>query len=305
MQRLFDLITPNPKGKWVVFAPLDFHPGDYASRHLADAAKDQIDINADHAGESSPLGLLMKLQNARGLFTLRLSRRDLPFVPARVPIVTWILKGPIPNAGNEADTLVVTTEQLRKQAKEMGWNRVELGSPQTSSHPSIGSQIRVFGESRWKKSDEREFVHSSHRLLHEAIGQELADHPFNLTEDVGQFLAARAKKLDIRPTDLDARVFIDELIFPAYTHGILKFLKSRGIEARSCHASSWEQWDAMMRDAKVVINTRPFDAMAALEYSGRSVVNPLGLDGNELLQQISSQPRANLQPAPILNFSTL
>ena len=246
-------------------------------------------MNADRVDESSPLGLMMKLNGSRGLFVLRLTRADMPFVPGDFPIATWVLKDPIPRGdGNLADLLVVGAEAMKKRALEMGWRRVEVGSCGVEKIAGAGHGVFVYGGTRWKPAGEREFVHSSHRLLYEAIGAELSERPFNLTADVGEFLGVRAKKLDVRMEDLDLRVFVDEMIFPAYTQGLTAFLKSQGVEVVEVggEMESWEQWDRAMAKARVVVNARPYDAGTALEYGGRAVVNPLGLGGEELMGRI-------------------
>jgi hypothetical protein len=305
MNRLYQTIKAHRDGKWAVFTPMDFHPGDYAARHLAKIAGDQILINADRADQTSPLGLLMSLQNARGLLAPRLTRKDVPFVPVDFPIVTWVLKAPIPQAGNPGDVLLVPTREMRKQAMEMGWRRVELAAPAPERWTENGRDVFVFGDARWTPAGERDFLHSSHRLLYEAIGNELAERPFNLTEDVASFLAARAVKLDIRPRDLDARVFVDELIFPAFTQGILKFMKERGIRAIKPTIENWERWDQTMRETGVIVNARPFDAMATLEYSGRAVVNPLGLSAEEFLARLRKPDPVGAGLGPVLDLSSI
>ena len=131
---------------------------------------------------------------------------------------------------------------------------------------------------------------SSHRMLWEAIADELVRDPFALGRSVLDYLNGRMKRLAIDPKQLDQRRFIDQLIAPAYARGLAEVLRRNNVPLRVAGAgwdeieslapiamgpiSAREQFLQRVSDAAALVHAWPTDTAHSIEACGRPVVRP-------------------------------
>ena len=97
--------------------------------------------------------------------------------------------------------------------------------------------------------------YSSHRLLWEAIANELLDDPFQLCKSADDYLAGRIHEAGLERDGLDRSAFIDGLIKHAYQQGITNLLIGEKIPLK-LFGHGWDQLDSFSGCASGAIHSR-------------------------------------------------
>ena len=200
-------------------------------------------VDNDDPCSSGSLALAMACQECRAVVTVNSTRAELgEALPEHVRVISWLTLPCIPRfeAGMADDALLVADSRWVGMSRAAGWpaERVaEAGWPGGSVgdvHPAPGGvgYLAIIADTFDITQTAREFEMSSHRLLWELIGQELWDDPFALGEDVEQYLKARMRRLSVQAEGLDRRLFMDELMVPAYQQGLARALTGAKIPLR-------------------------------------------------------------------------
>ncbi|MGA2500966.1 MAG: hypothetical protein ABSH20_24785 [Tepidisphaeraceae bacterium] len=302
-------LRPQPDDPVLLLAGSAFRPWDLATPALLALLRNHPAIphsvlDIDRPDRSSPMALLAALQGHRTILTAELTRANLPqAVPADLPVVTWLLHGQVPPASPAGphDRLIVASRELERCARQEGWTtrRVLLAVPPSPVLQAGGSYLGIIADYVDLDLGEHGFQLSSHRLLFEAIGEELLKNPLALGTSVMDYLKARAGQLNLRPENLDLSLFIERLILPVYARGIARLLVSGGLPVRLIGAR-WES-DEQLRashggnphsreelcvaigQCAAIVNVWPVDHPPPLQLFGRPVLPTAGQVEAQLL----------------------
>ena len=254
IEQLRQSLRPQPDGPMLLLAGSAFRPWDLATPALVAILRNNVAIphsllDIDRPDRSSPAALLAALQGHRALLTAEITRSNLPqSFSADLPLVTWLLYGQIPLASSAGpqDRLIVASHELQRRARQGGWSaqRVLLAVPPPPTFQTEGSHLGIIAGYVDLDPAKHGFQLSSHRLLFEAIGDELLKNPLALCTNVMDYLTSRAAQLNLRPENLDLPLFIERLILPVYARGIARLLLSRGLPVRLIGAR-WESDDQL------------------------------------------------------------
>lgn len=210
-----------------------------ASAVTADAAVSVSRLDPDQPLTAGPLATAEHCAKADALLTADVARCDFPDVLSKsLPWVTWVTRGRIPAyaGAGPLDALLVADAHWRDAAVKAGWpaNRVDV-----AGFPAVARTATDNTFDGWtiiadtlplampKKLDE----FSSHKLLWEAIAAQLSRDPFVLDEP-NAYLGKRCRAMNIDEATLDRRLFIDQLITPAYQQGLVRALIKGGVKLR-------------------------------------------------------------------------
>jgi hypothetical protein len=253
----------------------------------------------------------MSLGGGAAVVGVGISRRELPMIPAEYPLVMWLMQGPVPTPKDAGprDGLILGTSALMSEARGLGWTpqRLKMARPSAPQYGERGRLVAVVADRGRLETESRKFSLGSHRLLFEAIAQELVGDPMALGAGAMEYLRDRAGQLGVRLEHLDLRVFLDELIGPAYAEGIAKLLVRRGLPVR-VYGRGWDRDKALapyaaaaldnatalrlaLAEVAVVIDVWPTEHAPAIELWGRPVVRARGVTAD----RVENAARAAMQ----------
>ncbi|HLL88557.1 MAG TPA: hypothetical protein VK324_04585, partial [Tepidisphaeraceae bacterium] len=258
-------------------------------------------VDTDCPATSSPLAVQAAALASDAVVAADVARSDHPnLLPAGLPWLTWVTTSRMPAFDPAAahDRLLLADAAWRSKAAEAGWpaDRVCIAAwpvaPTTAAPPAADLVLIADVTDLSVPESVEEF--SSHRLLWEAIRDELTANPFALTTDVASYLAARMRKQNLTADDphLDRKRFVDDLILPAYAQGLARTLIGAGA-APALYGHGWAALPAFAAHARGPLRTRadfsaatraaaalvrpwPFDYCPHLSATGRPVIRAAG-----------------------------
>ncbi|HEX4125544.1 MAG TPA: hypothetical protein VHY37_12510 [Tepidisphaeraceae bacterium] len=198
-------------------------------------------LDSDRPTSASPLALAMAMENCDALLIPDAGRGDLPGIVAEdAAWITWVTRGGIPDAKSAGprDRLLLADRSWLRSAIAAGWpaERTAIAEwpmvPAAPASPAQPAHLAIIADTRPAKPPRAVSDFSSQGILWEHIRAELLNDPFAVGDDVELFLNRLMRELEIAPEALDRRVFIGDLILPAYQHGLAKRLVGGGIPIR-------------------------------------------------------------------------
>jgi hypothetical protein len=282
-----------------VVAPTHFRLWDDAGQTLANLAPQLgwSHLDPDDPASASPLAMARAVAGCSAVIMPNVGRADLPNVVAKsIAWISWLTTPRVPafNAAAPRDALFVADPAWKPLATAAGWpaERLHVAMwPATASPPTAKAGPLLILADVSPLDPPKEIVEmSSHRLLWEAIADELVRDPFAPGRSVLDYLNARMKRLAIDPKQLDQRRFIDQLIAPAYARGLAEVLRRNNVPFRIAGAGwdaieslapiatgpicSREQFLQRVNDASALVHVWPTDTIHPIEVCGRPVVRP-------------------------------
>jgi hypothetical protein len=307
----------------------------------------------DDPATSSTLELLRRATACNALLTADFARAELPdLLPTALPWVTWVTSPRIPlsAAAGPNDRLIVADPAWVSAARSAGWPAaaVTVGGwpaalglaldPATASssttgptgslgdapaavpataivpHPH-GEHVAVVADTAPLDPPARLEEFSSHRLLWNAIRDELSADPLAVGTDAEGYLTARVGRFDVDPAGLDRTLFVRGLIEPTVAQAVVRRLVADGVPVRA-HGAGWDQVPGCaaaaaglvssraglvdaVRAAAAVLDVRPTSYRNALSSLGRPVVRWAGRTHLAVRQDLATAlgGRAALPPA--------
>jgi len=231
-------------------------------------AADWRTIDTDDPTAASPLAVAQAASDCDAIVMADSGRSDNPNLLATdLPWITWVTGGRIPDfaAAGPNDRLLLADQVWRTGAIANGWptERLAIASqpaarrrpaPTKPAHLAILADIPNLAPPAFTT----EF--SSHRLVWEAIGEQLTTDPFAVGTDVNDYLYRKLRNAGIDPASVDRLAFIDGLILPAFTVGVAGVLLEAQVPL-TLHGAGWDA--TLCRDhARGPVHTRQaFDAI--------------------------------------------
>jgi hypothetical protein len=188
---------------------------------------------------AGPLAVAEFCSKAEALVIADVGRCDFPDVLSKdLPWVTWVTRGRIPNraAAGPRDALLVADPSWRDAAIAAGWDahRVDIAGFPAIAPTESGSKFdgwTVLADTRPVQMPKQLDEFSSHKLLWEAIDAELRTNPFAL-DDAASFLHKRCRSMDLDESTVDRKLFLEQLILPAYVQGVVRALLKADVPLR-------------------------------------------------------------------------
>lgn len=237
-----------------LLAPQAFQLWSAPGRTLAGLFPGQAVFDADDPATSSPLALATAAKGSRAVVSANVARADLPAtVPDDLPWVTWVTTPRVPKFTPAAagDGLVLADPAWRELALRCGWpqDRLAIGtwpSPSPSlRRPASPATVAILADTTII-ADGPATDYSSHRLLWEAIRDELAENPLLAYQDVHAYLSSRMARLSIRPDGFDHAAFLTRLIIPAYEQSLARLVLRAKVPLK-LYGRGWDRVDDDLR----------------------------------------------------------
>jgi len=293
--------------------------------------------DADDPASGSPLALTETAGQCSALLTANTARCDLPgLLPDEMPWVTWVTGTRIPSATAAApsDRLLLADPGAVEQALAHGWHtsRVHVATwracpiaaggfaaggardCETASGDhghSSGDALLIIANTRLLDAPEDLNDYSSHLLLWESIRDELLRNPRAAGDDVGTYLSARMRKMDISSDGFPTNRFIEHLIVPAHQQGVARaLLRERRGDLR-IHGENWDRIAEFAPHSHGAVNSR--EHFADLLASSRMLVHvwptrhahPIDFTGRPILRLGSATAASPRVTAPALSGEML
>jgi|GEM_PF-752697 len=269
-------------------------------------------LDPDRPMSASPVAVAQAATECDAIVTANTFRANFPgIVAANRPWITWVTLGPgcivPPDPLGELDCVLLADPDWRQAARNRGWSdeRIEIaGWPDrlglfTHAEPVRGKYLGLMADvgSVEVPAELREV--SSHRLLWELIGQELAASPLALGNDAGRYLETRMAKMGVSAEKFNFTLFFERLILPAYWAGLAKAAANEGLPL-ALIGRGWEKWPELADYARgatdspatlteqilecaAMIHPIPGAQAHSIDVLGRPVVQPGGLDMRQFL----------------------
>ena len=227
-----------------VVAPSRFRLWNDAGNTLAEAmtpeARPCTRLDPDDPAGSSSLALAEAAARSRAVLAANVTRADWPdVIHPSTPVITWLtVRRIVPFARvSPSDAMIVADERWLKLATDAGWPRQRLSVLdwpvcETQNAAPANAPLALIADTTETSSDGRTFDLSSHRLLWDAIAQELLADPFALGTDIGVYLSGRMRRLGIGPEGFEQNRFVEDLILPAYQQGLARRALKAGLPLR-------------------------------------------------------------------------
>lgn len=308
-----------------VIAASHFRLWDDAGHALAQLAAELNwrHLDPDDPACASPSAMAQAAGGCGAIILPNTGRADLPnVIGPSTRWITWLTTPRIPafNGAGPEDVLLLADPTWRDAAIAGGWpeSRVHIATwPDTSSAPAIKGPLLICADILPLDPPKAVVEMSSHRLLWDAIADELLRDPFALGASIVDYLHGRMKRLNIDA--LDQRRFIDDLIGPAYARGLADLLRRNGLPLRLM-GQGWESVEMLRPFAAGVVATRQeFDRAVAsssalihawpttcghpIDHAGRPVV--YGSRGRDAFLRDARSAIAGKLPAPAPSATTL
>jgi hypothetical protein len=220
-------------------------------------------VDIDNPLRAGPLAVAQAAAGCDSLIAADLGRADLPgIVRQETAWITWMTKERCPSAAGAGprDRVLLADATLAPLARAAGWttDRTTIAAwplptlPQASGvHPGV-TLIADIGAIE-PPTELEEF--SSHRVLWEAIADELSRNAFAAGEDARGYLARWAKRAGINAGDLPEAMFVEKLVYPATQIYLARALAAAGVPLRLAGAG-WAEHAELARFAVGPIKTR-------------------------------------------------
>jgi hypothetical protein len=318
----------NDPRKILVICGSEFHLWDDGPTVLRDQlsalAADDLNLHCfdtDDALCGSPLALLQAARESGSVVSANLCRADCNhLIPTQLPWITWITQPAVPafESAGPRDALVLADANWKPLARKAGWpeNRVRIcGWPdrmnQSRSSHWAGSLSLICDTVPIEiPATVKDF--SSHRLLWDLIAEELAADPLTV-EKVDEYLADRARQLNIEIDAIDRRSFINGLILPAYQQGLARLLIANELPIK-LWGHGWpaipefspssqgpitisEELDHALNASTALIYCWPERCAHPMDATGKPILHRSGQDRHQLLRS-ARQIQNSTKPAP-------
>jgi hypothetical protein len=250
--------------------------------HLASAAGWRV-LNPDDPCNASPLAFARAAAGCKAVVAANLGRADWSdTLPPTLRVVTWLTAPRIPRFDPRAphDALILADERWRAPAIASGWPaaRITVGAwptppfsrlvcePRSQAHPTHNLGI-IADTTPIARPD---FELSSHNVLWDTIAQELSADPFVVGNDPHAYLSRWLRRANIADDTVDATLFINRLIIPAYQQALVRILHKSGIDV-ALFGRGWHTIEEFARQSRGEINTP--DALAHAIHSCTALVH--------------------------------
>jgi len=268
-----------------VIAPSHFRLWDAAGHMLALVAKELggAHVDPDDPACATPLAAARTASTCGAVITANLVRVDLPNVVATsTPWVTWLTVPRVPAfaGAGPRDALIVADPACRDAAISNGWPapRVHVATwPAADVPPATKGPLLILADLRPLDPPAEVVEMSSHRLLWDAIADELTRDPFAVGSSILDYLHARMGRINIAPDAIDHRRFIDDLIVPAYARGLANVLRQNGLPLR-CAGAGWDAVEMLKPFAAGPVDSREAFANAVASSAALVHVVPTACD---------------------------
>ena len=277
---------PTPTRPLLVIAGTQFRLWEDAGDVLADqvAGLDVGRLDVDDPATSSPLALALAAADARALVSANLSRADAAnLVELSTPWITWVTRASVPPYSPAApnDGLVLADAAWTAAALEAGWSaeRLAVGAwpiQVPTGRPVAPGHLALIADTGPIETPAHVDDLSSHRLLWDAILEELHTKPLAAGVDLMQYLEDRGRRFNLPLEKLDLRAFLERLLLPACVQGVARLLLSSGFPVR-LHGQGWEGLPEFQDPAQGPIASR-FELQAAVSQAA-AVVHPFPTKG--------------------------
>ncbi len=267
------------------------------------ASDDGIDIrrfDPDDPASSSPLALADFACQCDAIVTPNMGRADLPnLLPDEMPWATWVTTPRIPAAAGAGiyDSLLLADSRWKPAAMNAGWDarRLFLAEWPTLAipHQPDGRDdplLAIISDTGPLDPPARITDFSSHRLLWEAIAEELLQNPFCIGESPETYLAHWMNRASVANEGFDRPLFLDGLIAHAYQQGLARLLKKEGIPFR-LHGAGWERLSEISSYAAGPVSSRDVftriigSAAGLIHVRPWSAVHPIGAICKPVVQE--------------------
>lgn len=268
---------------------------------IGDDAADErfFHFDPDVPTAASPVALARVAAKADAIVTANVFRTDVQdVVSAKVPWLTWVTSpriGPF-RADCIADRLLLADESFHDPARAAGWpiDRLRLATwPQPAVPTPPGEWFVLIANTRNYTTPPAEFELSSHQLLWELIASELSRDALNIGRDLNGYITARMNRLGIAEEGLDRRMFIEQLIQPAYEQAVARALIHHRLPLR-LYGHGWQSIDGFaehalgpvanrqallqaVAEARVLVHASPIGFAHWIDGLGRPVLRTAGL----------------------------
>lgn len=220
-------------------------------------------VDLDDPAQSGPLAVARGAAGCEALVVANLGREDLPgIVRDEATWVTWLTQRRCPAfaAARSRDRLLVADEALLAAAREAGWPADRTGvaawpAPALPAVDRLHAGVTLIADAPAPEPPEALKDFSSHRLLWEAIADDLAKDPFSVGADPRAYLARCARQAGIETADLPEAMLVNQLIIPAYQRGVARVLVGAKIAVRLV-GSGWDSVAGLADSAVAAVTTR-------------------------------------------------
>ncbi len=137
-----------------------------------------------------------------------------------------------------------------------------------AAHPAT---VAIIADTRCVAPHRKLDDYSSHRLLWDAIAEELARDPFAGIDDPIAFLARRVRRASIDKPGGDRSMCLVKLIAPARQQGLARLLLRHGVPLR-LHGHGWSDLGQFKAHAAGPVTSR--DALRAAVASAAVLIHP-------------------------------
>jgi hypothetical protein len=282
-----------------IVAPNHFRLWDDAGHALAILARQLggSHLDPDDPACAAPLAMARAAAGCSAVIMPNVGRADLPNVVAmETPWISWLTAPRIPafSAAGPRDVLLVADPAWQSLATTAGWPaqrvRVAAWPVMRPSSTTKTGPLLILADVPPLDPPKEIVEMSSHRLLWEAIADELVRDPFAVGRSALDYMHARMKRLTIDAKQLDQRRFIDQLIAPAYARGLAEILRRNNVPLRLAGAgwdaieslgalavgpiSSREQFANALDEAAALVHVWPTDSAHPIDACGRPIVRP-------------------------------
>jgi hypothetical protein len=278
-----------------VIAPSRQRMFDNATSHLLAALQEAGDAPVDvRVFDPDTPGMNSTLHFARGaadrdvIVAADLARSDLPnLVALRIPWITWVTGARIPNPTLDAagDRLILCDPACSARAATIGWQP---------------EQLAVFSDTSLIEVPETVAEYSSQELMWDAIAAEIERDPLAVYGRADALLASMATRFQIPLASIDAPLWVERLILPAYQHSLARLLIRSNLPIK-LYGRNWDKIAdlrehacgdlptlAVFTDALAacsgIVHSLPVEVRGAADCVNREVVRPTGRDAKALVR---------------------
>ena len=266
-----------------VVAPSHFRLWNDAGHTLAQFATDLswTHLDPDDPTCASPLAMARAASQCGAIIMPNTGRADLPNVVAlSEPWITWSTGPRVPAfvGAGPRDAVIVADPAWRDTAIANGWpaTRVHVATwPVAERPPATKGPLLILADVPPLDPPKDVVEMSSHRLLWDAIADELTRDPFALGASILDYLHARMRRINVGANAIDQPRFIDDLIVPAYARGLADLLRQNGLPIR-CAGEGWNTIEMLKPFAAGAVMTRESFGEAVTTSSALVHVLPTG-----------------------------
>jgi hypothetical protein len=327
-------------GRVLVIAGSHFSLGNLCGPAIATALLDRkpaadspfVRLDPDCPLSASMVAIATASSDCDCIVAADLFRQQAPGIVANeIAFITWVTTGMIvpPDPAAPHDAILLADEQWQNAARAAGWksDRIEVAgwpqicSPRLPLGPGrLGRAVGLLADTFIPDAPQRLRELSSHGLLWEFIIDELAKDPLRLGANALKYLEAQMARFKIAAEGFDHRLFLEQLIFPAYHQGLARMLISAGLKIKllgkgwdrmsefAPHAhgpvASVAELSAALESCSALVHTVPLKQAHPLDAMGLPVVQPAGLTADRFLAAVrqamaSPFPAKPAQVAPL------